>query len=241
MLRERAPTCDIAFVTPRMSWDLISTWKYMAPGVRARAKLVELDPRARWIEPGGRDVAFIVHPTKLALLPGCVRATRAARSRSAAGRAGSCAVVVVVPAAEIARVEGKLAARSVLEGSETFLTPHSASFERSASCGVKKVSEPLFAQRYDRARSESRISVSSTSVGVGAAGGVGAAACWLRSVLMPFTRAKTASATIAKSITLLMRMPYFTAMPGSVPAAARSTTALSRSRHRRASCRAAAS
>ena len=34
---ERAPTCDVAFVTPRMSWDLISTWKYLAPGVRARA------------------------------------------------------------------------------------------------------------------------------------------------------------------------------------------------------------
>jgi 4-amino-4-deoxy-L-arabinose transferase-like glycosyltransferase len=106
VMAERSPTCDIAFVTPRMSWDLISTWKYMAPGVRARAKLVELDPRARWIEPSGRDVAFIVHPTKLSLLPVLRARYPDALVEKRYGALGAqLAVVVVVPAAEIARAE----------------------------------------------------------------------------------------------------------------------------------------
>jgi 4-amino-4-deoxy-L-arabinose transferase-like glycosyltransferase len=109
VMQERAASHDLAFVTPRMSWDLISTWKYMAPGVRARYKLVELDPRAQWLEPGGRDVAFVVHESKLRLLP-VVRARYpdgALEERR--GRDGRLlAVVYVVPRSAIDRVESAL-------------------------------------------------------------------------------------------------------------------------------------
>jgi hypothetical protein len=109
VMRERAPTHDLALVTPRMSWDLISTWKYLAPGVRARYKLVELDPRARWLEPGGRDVAFVVHSTKLPLL-----ATLRARypngtleeRRAPDGRVRLA--VYLVPRADVDRIESAL-------------------------------------------------------------------------------------------------------------------------------------
>jgi hypothetical protein len=60
-MRELAPTHHLALVTPRMSWDLNSTLLYLAPGVRAQDKLVALDPARRWLEPPGRDVAFLVH------------------------------------------------------------------------------------------------------------------------------------------------------------------------------------
>jgi hypothetical protein len=111
VMHERAPAFDLALVTPRMSWDLISTWKYMAPGVRARYKLVDLDPRARWLAPGGRDVAFVVHHDKLRLLtvirqryPDGVLEER----RGPSGRV--LAAVYVVPRAEIDRVESALPA-----------------------------------------------------------------------------------------------------------------------------------
>lgn len=105
-MNERAPTQELALVTPPMSWDLISTWKFMAPGVRAQHKLVELDPQARWLDPGGRDVAFIVHPSKLGHLP-TLRARYPSgvleERRSPLGRL--LAVVYTVPAADVARIE----------------------------------------------------------------------------------------------------------------------------------------
>jgi 4-amino-4-deoxy-L-arabinose transferase-like glycosyltransferase len=109
VMAERSSTCDIAFVTPRMSWDLISTWKYMAPGVRGSAKLVELDPRARWIVPSGRDVAFVVHAGRIRLLPVLRARYPDAAVEERRGPLGHLlAAVVVVPAAEIARTERAL-------------------------------------------------------------------------------------------------------------------------------------
>ena len=106
VMAERSPTCDIAFVTPRMSWDLISTWKYLAPGVRGRAKLVELDPGVRWIVPSGRDVAFVVHAGKAGLLPVLRARYPGAAVEERRGPFGELrAVVVVVPAADVARTE----------------------------------------------------------------------------------------------------------------------------------------
>ncbi|HEX2484673.1 MAG TPA: glycosyltransferase family 39 protein [Myxococcota bacterium] len=60
-MHELAPTHHLALVTPRMSWDINSTLLFLAPGVRAQDKLVALDPARRWLEPPGRDVAFLVH------------------------------------------------------------------------------------------------------------------------------------------------------------------------------------
>jgi 4-amino-4-deoxy-L-arabinose transferase-like glycosyltransferase len=109
-MRELAPSHHLVLVTPPMSWDLNSTLLYLAPGVRARDKLVELPPARRWLEPPGRDVAFLVDGRSAALLQRIrARYPDAAVEERRAPPARLRLAVVRVPAERIARVEGALA------------------------------------------------------------------------------------------------------------------------------------
>ena len=115
---ELAPTHQLVLVTPPMSWDLNSTFKFMAPGVRAQDKLVDLDPAAPWFAPGGRDVAFVVDARRAELLP-AIRARYPGGSlEERRGPAGELrAAVYRVPAAEALRVARELSARAGRPGS----------------------------------------------------------------------------------------------------------------------------
>jgi hypothetical protein len=108
-MRELAPTHHLVLVTPRMSWDLNSNLLFLAPGVRARDKRVDLDPARSWLEPPGRDVAFLVDGRRAALL-GRIRARYPeARVEERRGPPARLRLAVVrVPAAAIERAEGAL-------------------------------------------------------------------------------------------------------------------------------------
>jgi 4-amino-4-deoxy-L-arabinose transferase-like glycosyltransferase len=115
---ELAPTHHLVLVTPRMSWDQNSSFKFLAPGVRAQDKLVELDPAAAWFEPSGRDVAFLVMGQKAALLPAIRERYPGGVLEERRGPAGELrAAVYRVPAAEVERVARALSARAARPGS----------------------------------------------------------------------------------------------------------------------------
>jgi hypothetical protein len=117
-MHELAPTHHLVLVTPRMSWDLNSTFKFMAPGVRAQDKLVELDPAAPWFAPSGRDVAFVVDPRRAALLSAIRARYRGGVLEERRGPAGELrALVYRVPAAEVARVARRFSASAARPGS----------------------------------------------------------------------------------------------------------------------------
>jgi hypothetical protein len=110
-MRDYGPTHHLVLVTPRMSWDLNSTFKFMARGVRARDKLVELDASAPWFAPSGRDVAFLVDARKAHLLPAIRARYPGGELQERRGPAGELrAAVYRVPAASVARAAEKLSA-----------------------------------------------------------------------------------------------------------------------------------
>jgi hypothetical protein len=111
-MAELAPSHHLVLVTPPMSWDLNSTFKYLARGVRAQVKLVELDPARRWFDPPARDVAFIVDARRRALLPAIRARYPASEVRERRGPWGEVrAVVVLVSRAEVERADRELGAR----------------------------------------------------------------------------------------------------------------------------------
>jgi hypothetical protein len=117
-MRELAPTHQLVLVTPPMSWDLNSTFKFMAPGVRVRDKHVALDPVAPWLEPGGRDVAFVVDGRRAALLAAIRTRYPGSEVQERRGPAGELrAAVVLVSGEEALRVARSLSERAARPGS----------------------------------------------------------------------------------------------------------------------------
>jgi hypothetical protein len=101
-----------------MSWDLNSTFKFMAPGVRVRDKHVALDPDAPWFEPDGRAVAIVVDARRAELL-GRIRARYPeAQIEERRGPAGELrAAVVRISREEALRVARSLSERAARPGS----------------------------------------------------------------------------------------------------------------------------
>jgi hypothetical protein len=92
-----------------MSWDLNRNLLFLAPGIRARDKRVALDPTRSWLEPPGRDVAFLVDGRSAALLgPIRARYPEAPVEERRGPPARLRLAVVRVPAAAIERTEGAL-------------------------------------------------------------------------------------------------------------------------------------
>jgi len=115
---ELAPTHHLVLVTPLMSWDQNSTFKFLARGARAQDKLVALEPSTAWFEPSGRDVAFLVHAQKTALLPAIRARYPGGVLEERRGPAGELrAFVYRVPAAEVERVARALSASAARPGS----------------------------------------------------------------------------------------------------------------------------
>jgi hypothetical protein len=117
-MNELAPTHQLVLVTPPMSWDLNSTFKFLARGVRVKDKLVDIDPRARWFTPSGRDVAFIIDARSAKLLPLIRARYPRGELQERRGFAGELrAAVYLVPGAEAERAEAGLSAPAVRPGS----------------------------------------------------------------------------------------------------------------------------
>src|SRR4029453_3619625 len=117
-MRELAPTHHLALVTPPMSWDLNSTFKYLARGIRAPTKLTELDPARPGLARPARDVAFIVDGRKAKLVATILARYPEAALEERRGPAGELrAAVIRVPRSEVLRVEGALTAASGRRGS----------------------------------------------------------------------------------------------------------------------------
>jgi hypothetical protein len=117
-MRELAPTHHLALVTPLMSWDINSTFRYLARGVRAQTKLTALDPRAPWIGSPARDVAFVVDARKAPLVAVIRRRYPDAPVLERRGSGGELrAVVILVPRDEVLRAEAALSAAGARPGS----------------------------------------------------------------------------------------------------------------------------
>ena len=117
-MRELAPTHQLVLVTPPMSWDLNSTFKFMAPGVRVKDKHVSLDPEAAWFEPADRDVAFIVDGRSARLLAAIRARYPGGELQERRGPAGELrAAVVLVSRDEALRVARSLSERGARPGS----------------------------------------------------------------------------------------------------------------------------
>jgi hypothetical protein len=117
-MSEYGPTRHLVLVTRPMSWNLNSTFKYLARGVPVGEGLVSLDPERPWLAPPDRDVAFIVGVSKRALLPALRRRYPDGELRERRGPAGELlASVYLVPREEVARTEGALSASGGRRGS----------------------------------------------------------------------------------------------------------------------------
>ena len=108
-MRELAPTHHLVLATLPMSWDINSTLLFLAPGVRARDKRVELDPARAWLEPPGRDVAFLVDGRRTDLLARIRARYPDAPVEERRGPPARLRLAVVrVPSGAIDRTEGAL-------------------------------------------------------------------------------------------------------------------------------------
>jgi hypothetical protein len=117
-LSELAPTHQLVLVTPPMSWDANSTFRFLARGVRVRDKHVDLDPAAPWFEPTGQDVAFVVDGRRASLVAAIRARYPGAELRERRGPAGELrAVVVLVAREEALRVARSLSAPAARPGS----------------------------------------------------------------------------------------------------------------------------
>jgi hypothetical protein len=86
--------------------------------VRVKDKLVDIDPRARWFTPSGRDVAFIIDARSAKLLPLIRARYPRGELQERRGFAGELrAAVYLVPGAEAERAEAGLSAPAVRPGS----------------------------------------------------------------------------------------------------------------------------
>ncbi len=68
-LGEFGPGRRVVVVSRPMSWDLISAWKYQAPGIYAHERWTKPPTDGRWFTPDGRDVVFIVDGQRAGMLP----------------------------------------------------------------------------------------------------------------------------------------------------------------------------
>jgi 4-amino-4-deoxy-L-arabinose transferase-like glycosyltransferase len=117
-MSEYGPDHHLVLVTRPMSWQLNSTFKYLARGVPVGEGLVSLDPARPWLDPPDRDVAFIVGASKQALLPTLRRRYPDGELRERRGPAGELlASVYLVPGEEVARTESSLSASGGRPGS----------------------------------------------------------------------------------------------------------------------------